>query len=735
MKFTKKLLFIQMLSIASVASAASTPLLSSALNSQTVYSGAAITMGASSVIGGNVQATAAATLGANAVVGADAIIDTSVVVVEGAVVSGNVAAGAAVTLGAGVVVSGNVTAGAAVTLGDGAHVGGAVVYLDSAAKEALDNQQVEIKQQLKQAQVALSSMPINTRLATTMTVDTVLQPGVYHAPNLSTTAGITLTLDGNNEPNFWVFNIDTYLSLGANTTIKLLNVTSDSAVIWNTGGYTFVGAGSALVGTVFAGSYVTTGAGATLAGVNEACGGTFTINGAVTLGAGNLMGSSGCVVGAVNNIVIGSDGTASFLVGEIAGADAGPDQSVNEGDFVALVGSESGVLGGSGTYAWEQIGMVGVSLDDNAAPNPVFTAPEVELGGQTLSFELTFTDEGGRVTRDIVNVTVVNVNTSPVAIAGEPQLVTQSSPVILNGSLSYDPDGSNLSYQWTQREGDIEIELFNSDSVHPTFTSESLGEFVFHLAVSDGMLSAEDSVTINIVASNNSPVADAGQDQVVSEDSVVTLDALGSYDVDSDTLTYSWAQVDVTVPVTIFDSVTGAPSFEAPYVGVQGEDFVFEVTVSDGNGGVSNDRVVVHVRQAAGVPNVLNIQPETACLWPPTHNLVSIVISDSSDPSTAIVINSVTQDEPMYGQGNGDSWPDAAWLIGGGIWTPNSVRLRAERDDAGDGRVYQINYTAENAYGTIDGAVYVSAPLGMANGAGACAATDNGQYYQSMSFF
>jgi hypothetical protein len=155
-------------------------------------------------------------------------------------------------------------------------------------------------------------MYVDTELATTLNVDTTFEPGVYHAAGLSTTAGITITLDGNDETNLWVFNIDSNMAFSANTTIELLNIHQDSTNIWNTGSYTTIGAGSNIIGAIVADSYVTTGAGTTLTGVDNACGGIFTTAAAVTLGADNTIGAAGCTARAVNNFVIDVGGTASF---------------------------------------------------------------------------------------------------------------------------------------------------------------------------------------------------------------------------------------------------------------------------------------------------------------------------------------------------------------------------------------------------------------------------------------
>ncbi|MFT5211817.1 MAG: hypothetical protein ACI9CE_003558 [Flavobacterium sp.] len=289
MNFTKQLFFIPVFSVMCGAHAA-TPLLGPDLNSQTIYSGAAITSGAGSMVGGNIQAIEATTIGAGSEVGINLVAGAAITLGASAKVAGDVTAGIVLTLGDSAMVAGNVqsltgsitlganavafgtvTAGTSITISASAIAGGATTP-GQISYDFTHNQRT----QLQQAQVALNNMPISTELATTMSVDTTRQPGVYHAAGLTTTAGIILTLDGNPlggdlEPSFWVFNIDSYMAFGANTTIKLLNVHQDSTIIWNTGSYTTIGPGSNIIGAIIADSYVTTGAGTTLTGVDNAC--------------------------------------------------------------------------------------------------------------------------------------------------------------------------------------------------------------------------------------------------------------------------------------------------------------------------------------------------------------------------------------------------------------------------------------------------------------------------------
>ena len=60
-------------------------------------------------------------------------------------------------------------------------------------------------------------------------------------------------------------------------------------------------------------------------------------------------------------------------------ADAGPDQTVNEGVEVTLDGSNSSDPDGSiATFAWTQTSGPAVTLSDASSPQPTFTTPNVD---------------------------------------------------------------------------------------------------------------------------------------------------------------------------------------------------------------------------------------------------------------------------------------------------------------------------------------------------------------------
>src|SRR5699024_10383731 len=88
-------------------------------------------------------------------------------------------------------------------------------------------------------------------------------------------------------------------------------------------------------------------------------------------------------------------------------------------------------------------------------------------------------------------------------------------------------------------------------------------------------------------------VADAGSDQTVFMGATVTLNAGNSSDADSgDTLNYAWSFV--SKPATSTASLTAADTVSPSFVADVAGDYVVQVEVSDGHGGVDRDHVVVN---------------------------------------------------------------------------------------------------------------------------------------------
>jgi hypothetical protein len=72
---------------------------------------------------------------------------------------------------------------------------------------------------------------------------------------------------------------------------------------------------------------------------------------------------------------------------------------------------------------------------------------------------------------------------------------------------------------------------------------------------------------------------------------------------------------------------------------------------------------------------------------------ISAVVSDACDPTPTTRIISVASNEPVSGNGDGNTAPD--WEVTGNL----TLNLRAERAGGGSGRVYTITVESRDAVG------------------------------------
>lgn len=287
-------------------------------------------------------------------------------------------------------------------------------------------------------------------------------------------------------------------------------------------------------------------------------------------------------------------------------ANAGPNQTViaTEGPAadVVLNGAGSSDDGSIVAYRWREGGS---QIATGATPT-------VSLAVGSHTIELEVEDNLGLTATDVV-VIVVNaggLNVEPVAHAGPDQTVVDtdgngSQAVTLDGSRSYDPAGFLVSYVW--KEGVDTV----ATGARPTITP-TVGVHTYTLTVTDNQGATDtDTVTITVeepVSTNQPPVADAGDDQTVTDDDnngveSIDLDGTDSTDPESGALTYQWRLNGVLI------GVTGTLTRNFP-VGVH----VVELTVTDPGGLIAHDTVTITVNRGEG-SNSLADRLRALALW------------------------------------------------------------------------------------------------------------------------
>jgi lysophospholipase L1-like esterase len=185
---------------------------------------------------------------------------------------------------------------------------------------------------------------------------------------------------------------------------------------------------------------------------------------------------SGCGGGGSN----GSNTPGSTNTSPVA--NAGTDQLINSNQSVQLDGSGSSDSDGTiSQYSWTQTSGTAVSITGSNTVNPVFTAPNVSAR-ETLTFQLSVTDDDGATSSDSVSTTV---NIAPTADAGLDQEVLDGDTVNMTANGN-DTDGTVAGYAWEQVGGATTVALSNADTATPSFSAPSeTGSLTFRVTVTD----------------------------------------------------------------------------------------------------------------------------------------------------------------------------------------------------------------------------------------------------------
>jgi large repetitive protein len=281
-------------------------------------------------------------------------------------------------------------------------------------------------------------------------------------------------------------------------------------------------------------------------------------------------------------------------VNQLPVANAGPDQTVNEGDTVTLASGGTDADGTITSYAWAYVSGPSISLAGASSVNPTFIAPQVTANG-VVTLRLTVRDNNGGTATDTVDITVRHVNKLPVPLAGADKSANEGTTVTHSGSAT-DADGTIVSYAWTQTAGPT-VTLTGANTKTFSFAVPEVianTVFTFQLTVTDSEGgTASDAIDITILNVNKKPTANAGPDQLVLKGQLVQLNGSGT-DLDGTIAAYLWEQT-AGPSANLSDATTAAPTFTAPTV-TANTVLSFKLTVTDNGGATATDTVAVTVR-------------------------------------------------------------------------------------------------------------------------------------------
>jgi RHS repeat-associated protein len=340
-------------------------------------------------------------------------------------------------------------------------------------------------------------------------------------------------------------------------------------------------------------------------------------------------------------------------------ANAGVNQALEVFKTVQLDGSKStDADGDSLTYTWALVNQPSGStaqLSDPYSVKPTFVPDQVG----TYIAQLTVSDGQANNT---ATATISSEDISPVANPGIPPKFYTGDTVTLDGSASSAILGHPLTYQWwfISVPTGSNATLTNADTVSPSFVADAKGIWVVGLRVNDGYKDSS-VATLTLSTSNSRPIANAGLDQSVTNNSVVQLNGSQSIDIDQDPLTYKWSILShPTGSISTFDNATAAmPAIVADVTGT----YVFQLIVSDGSLDSAPVTVVITSHdpnkapvvsagpaKTANYPDAVNLEGSVTddglpigapltILWTEINGPGNATFADSSNPTTSITFD------------------------------------------------------------------------------------------------
>lgn len=276
--------------------------------------------------------------------------------------------------------------------------------------------------------------------------------------------------------------------------------------------------------------------------------------------------------------------------------DAGSNFTAAEKTTVELNATASDADGNIASISWSQVAGTSVQLKRPNQLNPVFDAPDVKPS-ETLSFEITVTDNSGSSSKDTVDVLVEHINAMPSASFSETEYsANEKSETELTVDAS-DSDGEVTSYSWSQISGE-EVTIQDPTAqtilfVTPTVMEETELEFEVAVVDDEGG-TTKTSIVLTVLPVNELPLITMDASLSAYPGSVLPMAPTIS-DIDGEIVSVQWS-LPSGENITITDTGSAESEFILPDNLAAGDVEVL-LTVTDNEGGVVTHTLMLEVQE------------------------------------------------------------------------------------------------------------------------------------------
>ena len=287
---------------------------------------------------------------------------------------------------------------------------------------------------------------------------------------------------------------------------------------------------------------------------------------------------------------------------------AGINQYLNSVASTTLYGKAFQQEHSIASQVWTKVsGPAGSSITTPTSLNTTITG----LANGTYVYKLSATNNKNQTSTDevsvIVNGLVTAANLLPSVNAGADQtIVFPTSTATLTGTAA-DTDGSIANYLWTKISGPAGGNLVSTTTAATGINSLQVGVYVYSLKATDNLGgTATDSLRLTVSAAPNQlPQAQAGADTTITLPSdVATLRGSGT-DANGTISTYLWTKIGGPAGGNIANIASAISSASGLLQG----SYSFQLTVTDNDGAIARDTMVIVVNPAAVVTLLPAVNP------------------------------------------------------------------------------------------------------------------------------